>query len=225
MKLRIKARAALPLLVCALVLFACAFGLRGVWQERQRQTAVLRERQDTAEKLGDALALLRESRGRYLAAAQRVRDEKNDYETQKDLVSIAKDALDKRRAALAKAAASGSLSGDELTQARGELDTLLTDFSAREQSLAGYEALADFVGAYETQKTHARELLSRLREDALIREKLDAGAGPIAAAGAALKAEAASLRRRFYISVTLFAALGTAAVLVLARLLRQYRKR
>ena len=83
----------------------CAFGLRGVWQERQRQTAVLRERQDTAEKLGDALALLRESRGRYLAAAQRVRDEKNDYETQKDLVSIAKDALDKRRAALAKAAA------------------------------------------------------------------------------------------------------------------------
>ena len=141
MKLQTKARAALPLLVCALVLFACAFGLRGVWQERQRQTAVLRERQDTAEKLGDALALLRESRGRYLAAAQRVRDEKNDYETQKDLVSIAKDALDKRRAALAKAAASGSLSGDELTQARGELDTLLADFSAREQSLAGYEAL------------------------------------------------------------------------------------
>lgn len=219
LKLRIRNRV-LPLLICALALAACGFGVRGAYVERQRQQLILQQRTKCAQALADSLALLHNGREAYLSAAQRVRDGKNAYDTQKDIVRIAKEAIDTRRAALAKAEASGTLSGDALTEARSELELLLSDFAARENELAEYEELAAKTQAYEQEKTHARELLKELCEDARIRKKLESGMGPIAAAQAALVEEAAALRRRFYIMLSVFAVIGFSAVFVLWRALR-----
>lgn len=211
------------LLVCALALAACGFGVHGVCAERQRQRELLRERTQCAQNLAEALELLRAGREAYLAAAQDVRNGKNAYDTQKDLVRIAKDAVDRHRAALAKAQAAGTLTGDALAEAQSELELQLADFSAREGELAQYEALLTKVEAYEKEKARARELLETLRGDARIQKKLEAGMGPVAAAAAGLAEEAAALRRRFYAAIALFAGLGGTAVAVLCRALRGAR--
>jgi len=209
------------ILVCALALGACGFGIRGARIEKQKRAAQAAQTEARAKALSEALSILQAGRTAYLADAASVQDGKNAYDTQKDLVRIAKEAIDKRRAALAKAQAAGTLQGADLDEARSELDMLTADLASKNEALSSYEKLKAKVGAYEKEKTQARALLENLKEDDRIRKKIEAGEGPIAAARAALEEEAAAIKRRFYITVAVFSTLGGAAVVVLCKALKK----
>ena len=213
-----RARTAL-LLACALTLAVCCGGVCGAAAMRQKHTALLRSRAANARELAEALNVLHDGRAAYLAGLAAVQSGENAYETQKDLVRIAQGAVEKRRQELARSQANGTLRGDALEEARSELRQLSEEFAARQKDVADFEALRAKLSAYEKEKTRARALLQTLREDARIREKLDAGLGPVAAARQALREEAAVLQRRFYAAAAVFAALGGAALVVLRRTL------
>lgn len=214
-----RSRAAL-LLACILTIGACCGGIYGAAAQRQERAARLRESAEAAQSLSEALSVLHDGREAYLAGLAAIESGEAAYETKKDLVRIAQGAVEKRRQELARGQANGSLSGEALTQARSELRQLNAEFASEKQAVADFEALRAKVAAYETEKTRARTILQSLREDARIRQKLDAGTGPVAAARQALREEAAALRRRFYAALGVFAALGVAAVVVLWRALR-----
>ena len=218
MNIRLKPRAAL-LLACALAIGACGFGVYSVVAQKQKHAAQLQESEARADQLSEALSVLYDGRAAYLSGLASLKDGENAYETQKDLVRIAKDAVDKRRADLARAEAAGTLSGAALDEARSELAQISAEFAAQQKAVADFESLKAKVAAYESEKTKARAILEKLREDVRIREKIDAGAGPVAAARQALAEEAAALRRRFVIALGIFAALGVAALAVLWRAL------
>jgi len=223
MKLRFKTRTAL-LLVCALVLGACGLGVHAAIAERAKQEALARETRTRIEQLAASLVRLRDGRQSYLAGLASLEAERNDYETQKDLVRIAADAVEKRRASVARAEASGTLTGGALTEARQELADITAEFDAQKKAVGRYEDLQTRVEAYEKQKAQARALLDALRKDTRIQSKLDAGMGPLAAARQALREEAAALRRQYYCALAVFAALGAAALAVLFRALRASAK-
>lgn len=212
------ARVAL-LLASLLTVSACFAGIYGVVTQRQKRVTALRESAGRVEQLAEALSVLHDGRAAYLSALSKIQSGENAYETQKDLVRIAQGAVEKRRQELARSEAGGTLTGAALDEARSELRQLSAEFAAQQKAVADFEALKAKVASYEKEKTRARALLQTLREDAHIREKLDAGAGPVAAARAALAEEAAALRRRFVIALSVFAALGISALVVLCRAL------
>lgn len=220
MKEKLWTRTAL-ILVCALALGACGFGIRSAYIERQKKEVSAKETAARADALSEALSILQAGRAAYLADAASVKDGKNAYDMQKDLVRIAKDAIDKRRAALAKEQAAGTLKGADLDEARSELETLTADLATKNEALSSYEKLKAKVEAYEKEKAQARTLLEKLKEDDRIRTKIDAGSGPVAAAREALAEEAAAIKRGFFITVAVFSALGGAAVVVLCRALKK----
>ena len=213
-----KSRAAL-LLACALTIGACCGGVYSAVAQRVKHTAQLRESTARVQELSEALSFLHSGRESYLADLSAVQNGENAYETQKDLVRIAKEAVEKRRAELARNEASGALSGDALEEARSELRQLNADFDAQEKAVADFESMKAKIASYEKVKTQARALLETLRENTHIRAKLDAGMGPIAGARQALAEEATGLRRRFYIVLSVFAALGISALVVLSKAL------
>lgn len=220
MKKRMSGTQRALLLVCALVLAVCCGGIYGAALQRQRHVSQLRESCERVKALSDALSVLHSGRAEYLAELASIRNGENDYEIKKDLVGIAGAAVEKRRVALQKAEAAGTLSGSGLDEARSELQQLDADFAAQKKAVTDFESLKAKVAVYEKQKTQARAILEKLREDERIREKIDAGAtGPVAAAAQALAAEAAAVRRRFYAALCLFAALGASAVIALRRAL------
>lgn len=220
MKKKLWTRTAL-ILVCALALGACGFGIRSAYIERQKKEASAKETAARADALSEALSILQAGRAAYLEDAASVKDGKNNYDMQKDLVRIAKDAIDKRRAALAKEQAAGTLQGADLDEARSELEALTADLATKNEALSSYEKLKAKVEAYEKEKAQARALLEKLKEDDRILAKIDAGSGPVAAARAALAEEAASIKSGFFITVAVFSALGGTAVVVLCRALKK----
>lgn len=215
----------LLLLICALVLGACGFGIQAAFAGKARREALARETQANVEQLAAFLSALREGREAYLDAREALEADKNAYETQKDLVRIAAEAVEKRREALARDEADGTLAGNALAEAKKELAELTAGFNAQKAETERYEALRARAEAYADKKARARALLETLRSDTRIREKLDAGMGPLAAAREALCEELAALRRQFYIMLALFAALGAAALVVAWRTLRAHGER
>lgn len=218
MKLHLKTRAVL-LLACALVIGACGFGVYGAAVQRQNHAALLQESETRTEQLSKALSDLHAGQEDYLAARTSLQDGENAYAVQKDLVRIAGEALEKRRAELAEAETAGTLSGEALDEARSELEQISAEFAAQQKVVTDFENLQAKAAAYEKEKEQARALLEKLKEDSRIRAKIEAGSGPVAAARQALSEETAALQRRFYIALAIFAALGAAAVIVLRRAL------